>query len=476
MIGSGREIAEHTEGVDSDEDQPASSTPGHWRRETLAVAAVLVLIAAAAVGGRILLNQGRPIVLPAPPLLAHWTPHFGWGTPLTVLCVLVGLRIQQAAAILGWRRLLLAGWLLNLAWMCSLTLVDGLQRGWVAVLLDPNEYLHDLPRITDPGSFLATFTHFIAFGPGVDGTVVWTTHVAAHPPLATLLFWALARIGLGGGFWAGALCILVGSAASVAVPITVRELGAEAAARRAVPFAALFPGAVWMAVSADGLFAGVATGGLALLIMGAGRRRLLLAAVGGLLLGIALFLSYGHLLFGLVVLTACAVIAYQRGWRQTVAAVLVAAGAVIIVAAAHLALGFNWLTGLHELRVRYYQGIASQRPYAYFVWANIAAWLISCSPLLVVGIVRAVGVLSRWRRDYWSSDRAVALLGLSGVLAALVADLSGLSKAETERIWLSFGAIAWTTMALLRGRSARWLLVAAAAWAIGVNHVLDTGW
>ena len=476
MIGLGKETAEHTEGVESDEDQPASSTPGHWRRETLAVAAVLVLIAAAAVSGQILLNQGRPIVLPAPPLLAHWAPHFGWGTPLTVLCVLLGLRIQQAAAVLRWRRLLLAGWLLNLAWMCSLTLVDGLQRGWVDVLLDPNEYLHDLPRIIDPGSFLATFTRFIAFGPGVDGTVVWTTHVAAHPPLATLLFWALARIGLGGGFWAGALCVLVGSAASVAVPITVRELGAEAAARRAVPFAALFPGAVWMAVSADGLFAGVATGGLALLIMGASRRRLLLAAVGGLLLGIALFLSYGHLLFGLVVLTACAVIAYQRGWRQTVAAVLFAAAAVIIVAAAHLALGFNWMTGLHELRVRYYQGIASQRPYAYFVWANIAAWLISCSPLLVVGVVRAVGVLSRWRRDHCSSDRAVALLGLSGVLAALVADLCGLSKAETERIWLSFGAIAWTTMALLRGRSARWMLVAAAAWAIGVNHLLDTGW
>jgi hypothetical protein len=269
---------------------------------------------------------------------------------------------------------------------------------------------------------------------------------------------------------------VVGSAASIAVPITVRELGADAAARRAVPFAALFPGAVWMAVSADGLFAGLATGGLALLIMGAGRRRLLLATVGGLLLGIALFLSYGHVLFGLVALTACAVIAYQRGWRQTVAAVLVAAGAVIMVAAAHLAVGFNWLTGLHELRVRYYQGIASQRPYAYFVWANIAACLISCSPLLVIGIVRAVGVLSRWRRDSWSSDRAIALLGLSGVLAALAADLSGLSKAETERIWLSFGAIAWTTMALLRGRSARWLLVVAAAWAIGVNHVLDTGW
>jgi methylthioxylose transferase len=477
MVGSGRKIVKPIAPAgDRDlENQPADSAKGAKRRDILTMAAALVLIAAAAVGGRILLDQGRHIVLPAPPLLAHWAPHLGWGTPLTVLCALVGLRLQQVAAALMWRRLLLAGWLLNLAWMCSLALVDGLQRGWVEVLLDPNEYLHDLPRISDPGSFIATFTHFIAFGPGVDGTVVWTTHVAGHPPLATLLFWGLGRIGLGGGFWAGALCIIVGSAASVAVPVTIRELGADVAARRAVPFAALFPGAVWMAVSADGLFAGVATSGLALSIIGASQRRRLVAGVGGLLIGIAIFLSYGLVLFGLVVLVAYAVIAYQRGWRQTLAAVLVAAAGVIVVAAVHLALGFNWLTGLHELRVRYTQGIASQRPYAYFVWADIGAWLVSCSPLLAVGIVRAVRVLGRWRREPWS-DRVVALLGLSGVLAALLADLSGLSKAETERIWLSFGAVAWTTMALIRGRWARWMLLAAAVWAIGVNHLLDTGW
>jgi methylthioxylose transferase len=479
MINSGRKMAVAAAPVGDrrlGDRTVAPAAAGRWRPDILAVTAALALIAAAAVGGRILLNDGRRIVLPAPPLLAHWAPHLGWGTPLTVLCVLVGLRLQQAAAALRWRRLLLTGWLLNLAWMCSLILVDGLQRGWVEVLLEPNEYLHDLPRITDPGGFVATFTHFIAFGPGVDGTMVWTTHVAAHPPLATLLFWALDRIGLGGGFWAGALCIVVGSAVSVAVPVTVRELGAEAAARRAVPLAALFPGAVWMAVSADGLFAGVATSGLALLIIGAAQQRLLSAGIGGLLLGIAIFLSYGLALFGLVVLVACAVVARQCGWRQTLAAVFVAASGVSAVAVAHFALGFNWLVGLQELRVRYYQGIASQRPYAYFVWANVGAWLVSCSPLLAVGIVRGVRVLSRWRHDIWSSDRVVALLGLSGVLAALLADLSGLSKAETERIWLSFGAIAWTTLALVRGRSARWMLLAAAVWAIGVNHLLDTGW
>ncbi len=120
---------------------------------------------------------------------------------------------------------------------------------------------------------MSTFTGFIAFSDQVDGTQVWTTHVAGHPPLVTLVFWLLDRVGLGGGFWAGALCILVGSTVSVALPIILRELGAPAAARRLVPFMALFPGAVWMAVSADGLFAGVAISGLALTCLGAVRRR-----------------------------------------------------------------------------------------------------------------------------------------------------------------------------------------------------------
>ena len=109
--------------------------------------------------------------------------------------------------------------------------MDGLRKGWIDVLLDPNGYLHDVPRITDPAAFLSTFTHFIAFGDGVNGTNVWTTHVAGHPPLATLVFWLLARVGLGGGSWAGALCILISSAASVAMPVALRELGAGAADR-----------------------------------------------------------------------------------------------------------------------------------------------------------------------------------------------------------------------------------------------------
>jgi hypothetical protein len=436
----------------------------------------LALIALAAAVGHDLNRRGLPIVLPSPPLLAYWNPHVGWGTPLALLCVLAGLHLQRATPTLSWRRLLLCGWLLNLAWMISLTLVDGLQRGWAEVLLNPNEYLHDLPRITDPVIFLATFTDYIAFSDSVDDTTAWTTHVAGHPPLATLVFWTLARIGLGGGFWAGALCILVASTVSVALPVVVRELGADAAARRLVPFVALFPGAVWMAVSADGLFAGVAMSGLALACIGAARGRLLISLAGGVLLGTAVFLSYGLILFGLVALVPFVLTIRRWGWRASLAPGLVAAAGVIAVAAIHAGFGFHWWTGLIQLRIRYYQGIAAARPFSYFVYANLAAWLISCSPLLAVGLSRAFGVLRRGASRAWSGDHAVALLALSGLGAALTADLSALSKAETERIWLSFGSTAYAGLALLQGRPASWALVGCGASALLVNHLFSTGW
>jgi methylthioxylose transferase len=455
-------------------DRPARG----WRRSDLvALVAALALIIIAAVVGYQMNRRGLPIVLPRPPLLAFWHPHVGWGTPLAILSLLLGLRLQRLIAVLRWRRLLLTGWLLNLAWMCSLTLVDGVQRGWIDVLLDPNEYLHDLHRISDPWTFLSSFTHYIAFGPGVDGDLVWTTHVAGHPPLTTLIFWLLARIGLGGGLWAGTLCILVASAASIALPVSLRELGAEAAGRRIVPFIALFPGAVWMAVSADGLFAGIAVSGLALVCRGAMRGRILASLVGGLLLGVTVFLSYGLALFGLIVAGAAFLTIRQKGLRSVVVSWLGATAGFIAIAAVHLALGFNWFSGLAALRIRYYQGIASQRPYSYFIYANLAAWLVCCSPLLAIGIVRSIATLTRRSpRGSWRQDRMAALLAGSGVLAALIADLSGLSKAEAERIWLSFGVIAYSGLTLLRGQRARWALIAGATWAVLVNHLLNTGW
>ncbi len=187
-----------------------------------------------------------------------------------------------------------------------------------------------------------------------------------------------------------------------------------------------------------------------------------------------MFLSYGLVLFGLVVVLVDDLTVRRHGLRPVAGPWAVATLGVGVVVAVHLAYGFNWLTGLAQLRIRYYQGIASDRPFSYFVYANVAAWLISCSPLLAVGVVRSLAAVTS--RSPWSQDRVVALLALSGVLIAVLADLSALSKAETERIWLTFGAVAFSGLALLRGRHAAWALAACGCSALLVNHLFDTGW
>ena len=178
---------------------PDLAAPG-WRWPALvAVVGALVLIRLSMLVGQDMNRRGLPIVLPYPPLLAFWHPHTGVGTPLTVLCLALGLVLQRRAPRLRWAHLLLAGWLLALAWMLSLVMIDGLDKGWLTVLTNPNEYLHDLPRIHSAHEFLRTFSHYVAYGGDVTGDNGWTTHVAGHPPLATLVFWALDRVGLGGG-------------------------------------------------------------------------------------------------------------------------------------------------------------------------------------------------------------------------------------------------------------------------------------
>lgn len=58
----------------------------------------------------------------------------------------------------------------------------------------------------------------------------------------------------------------------------------------------------------------------------------------------------------------------------------------------------------------------------------------------------------------------------------IAADLSGMSKAETERIWLPFTLWLPATAALLPARDHRGWLAAQACVALLVNHLLLTGW
>jgi hypothetical protein len=178
------------------------------------------------------------------------------------------------------------------------------------------------------------------------------------------------------------------------------------------------------------------------------------------LLGFTLYLSYG---LALGLLLPAAVLAVTRRWR---AAVFAGAGAAAVVVA-FTAAGFGWFTGFSRVRVIYAASIAASRPYSYFVWANLAALSFAVGPAVFAGVRQAV-----------AAPRALpapaALLVLAALAAVVAADLTGLSKAEVERIWLPFAVWLVVPCALLP-RPRVWL-GAQALLALAVNHLLLTVW
>ncbi|MGH3495242.1 MAG: hypothetical protein ACRDQ1_18690, partial [Sciscionella sp.] len=386
--------------------------------------------------------------------------------PAVLLAVLVVIYGPRLAASMGWRPLLLCGYLTSVGWTLFLALVDGWQRGIAGRLTTGPEYLRDIAKVHSIPDTLREFTSHILTGSGFT----WSIHVGAHPPGAFLIFVLLEKIGLGGGGYAGMLCILLGASAGIAVAVTLRALGHADIARSMLPFAVLAPGAIWVGVSADGMFAGILAWGVALLTVGAGTLRTgamrwrdpLPAFAGGLLLGVTLYLSYGLALAGLIPL---AVIAITRRWGVTLAAVL---GAAIVVVAFTIG-GFWWPHGLAVTRVDYAESIAETRPYSYFIWADLAALAFAIGPATVAG-------LRRYARAPRRVGAAPALLTGAAALAVLAADVSGMSKGEVERIWLPFAAWLIIPTALLPRPTLRYWLAAQALLALLVQHLLLTAW
>jgi hypothetical protein len=437
------------------------------RADLIAAGAAAALFAVAAVTGGVLHLLGRPVHASMAPLFAHWLPHAGPGTPAALLtAVLVWWRGPSLAARLSWRPLLALSYLGAVAWTLSLALIDGWQRGVAGRLTTDHEYLHEVPGVTDIPAMLSGFSsRILDFQPDS-----WTTHVSGHPPGVLLVFVWLDRAGLGGGGWAGLLCILTAALVAVAVPHTVRLLGTDDAARAVLPFAVLFPGAVWAGVSADGLFAGVTASGIALLAHGVTRGSVVGALAGGTLLSFGCYLSYG------LVLTAPIALAVVLAGRHRRTAGWAFAGALPVVAA-FTAAGFFWPTGYRLVIERYYQGVAADRAYGYWVWADLALVAVAAGPAAAVILRRAVP--AAWQAVAAPPSpvpRAVWLLPLAAATAILAADLSGYSKAEVERIWLPFTVWLAAGAALIPPADRRRWLAVQAAVALTVNHLLLTPW
>ncbi len=409
-----------------------------------AVASVLLVVVAAGLGE---LFGRRTIDLFAPPFAGHWgVPLSGWTVVVVALAVVLWAA-APAVQRLPWRGLLVAGSLTALLWSVALALVVGPLEGLRDRVTKPGEYLDGVPRVDAVHSFLSTFTDSIAGGPHP-----WPTQVAGHPPLLLLVLAGLDRLGLGGPWPLVALCLLIGCTVVAATLIAVRAVAGEATARACAPFVALAPGAIWLAVSADAVFAAVAAWGIAALAVGRSRDSVGLSFVGGLVLGLALFLSYGVAPLGAVA------VVLLTDWRRFVAAT----AGVLAVVLAFLSQGFWWVTALTETLVRVRAGDGGSRPYEYFLLADLACLVAIVGPPTVQALVRLPRGDVLWR------------LAGACLFAVVVSDLTGASRGEVERIWLPFAPYLLVATARLP-KARRWLAVQVGTGVL-LALVLDAKW
>jgi methylthioxylose transferase len=403
-----------------------------------------------------------------PPLHADWDPRLGSGTIPAL--IIGGLAIGWAVPLAErprWRTALLASYAGGVAWMFSLAFVDG-RDGVSKILGTEYEYLRTARATTDFHGILGGWIARIPYDglPDDIPNANWPVHVAGHPPGALGFFVVLDRIGLGSGWWAGVVVTLIAASTALAVLVTLRLLGAEVVARRAAPFLVFGPAAVWQCVSADAMFAAVGAWGIAALAAGAVRRSIAWSLAAGLLLGYAVMLSYGLPLLGLL---AVAVLVVARSWRPLPWAVL----AAFAVVAAFGAYGFWWWEALPALHDRYWAGVARNRPASYWWWGNLAALTFSAGPMMWVGFT----ALGRRARDVGvDAARVGRWLVVAACLMVLAAELSGMSKAEVERIWLPFVPWLLVACALLPERWRRAGVAIQVLVALLVQHLLFTGW
>jgi hypothetical protein len=447
------------------------------RREAVAVAVAVVLVVAAFVVPHLHLGIVTPLIHATPqrfrdfagtaPIFGWWNAHVGWGTlPAILIAIAAVMWGPTVAQRLPWRALTFTTWATACLWAFSLAMIDGWQRGFAGRLTARHEYLRQVPTVSDIPEALSSFSRRILdYQPDS-----WITHVSGHPPGALLTFVWLDRIGLGGGAWAGLLCLLVGTSGAAAIIVTVRAVADEPTARLAAPFVAVAPTAIWVAVSADGYFAGVAAWGIALLALAARQQvrvPLLVAGGAGVLLGWALFLNYG---LALISFLALAVLITSVDWQTALRTLIPAALAAGFVVGAFFAFGFWWFDGYGLVHQRYWQGIAVDRPFQYWSWANVASVVCAIGLGSVAGISRAFDVAAIRRAP------GLRVLVLAALLAIVCADLSMLSKAETERIWLPFTMWLTAAPALLPAQTHRFWLGVNVVGAIAVNSFILTNW
>ncbi len=426
------------------------------RLELWLPAALLLLVAITFAYGLAARASGVRLGASLAPLLADWDPAIDPAALASVVLLAAGVAgapklLTVRLGAWGFAAILLGyGLALRVALGGARRGVEGLYAVYELGNHEAaSEYLPALPGFEfGTRFFLDTFAEI--------GTSL-PVHAIGHPPgLLVTMHW----LGIESAPAMAALTIGVGALSIPLAYLLARVLLDERAARRAALLYLFAPSAlVYGATSADALYATVALLAAIPLALAANRPRAALA--GAPALGVASFFSYANLALG----AWGALLAWQRaGPRRAIALGLACAAALTaFYALLHLATGYDPIGVLAATESVYREGIASRRPYEFWVFGSPAAFLF------------ALGLPITWLAARAAATGDAGARALFAVLA--IAAILGFSKAETERIYLFLVPLACVAAAAaLPPRRLTLVLVALAVQALATNLLLYTVW
>jgi hypothetical protein len=434
----------------------AALRPQRERRAWWFPGALLGIVACTFAFGLAATASGERLGASLAPLLADWEPVLRPDVIPSALLLLGGVLAAPKLAVARltpWRfAVVLLGY--GLALRVALGAARDGVHGLYAVYQIGNheaasEYLPALPGFEfGTRFFLDTFAEV--------GTSL-PVHAIGHPPgLLVALHW----LGISTAPAMAALTIGIGALSIPLAYALARVLLDERAARLAALLYVFAPSAVlYGATSADALYATVAL--LAALPLALAAQRPAAAAAGAPALAFASFFSYANL----AVAAWAALLAWQRASFRRAAIVAVSCGAALAAfyALLHLATGYDPIGVLAATESVYREGIASRRPYAFWLFGSPAAFLF------------ALGLPISWLAARAAAAGDAGARALFAVLA--IAAILGFTKAETERIYLFLVPLACiAAAAALPARGLQLVVSALALQALATTLLLYTVW
>jgi methylthioxylose transferase len=372
-----------------------------------------VMPATVALGLWLVRHDGRELGLPFPPFIGRWDPRAtAWAflaAALLALAVWIGPRLLSPA--LKPAAFAAAVYVLTLALRLALGATSDGAAGWSHVFdpegfEGPHEYLPALTALRyGPGFFLDRFAELVPALP---------VHAAGHPPGLLLTMDAL---GITTPGRLAALCIAGGALIAPLAYVLARGMLDERRARIAGLLTAAAPSVLLFgATSADALFAVL---GLVAAIPLASRG-LPARFAGAVLLAAASLFAWSLLAVG----AWAALMALRRGGSKDMLVLGLLCGAVLLAVHAAFAglTGFDPIGTLRATEQVYRFGIASERPYWYWLAGSPTAFLLMLGLPIAWLSLRALGA---------GNDTAIAIFAVIAIAA-----VAGFTKAEVERIWL----------------------------------------